>query len=128
MLLLMGLAVSGCANKAKTQAQIRRAYAAGQESMRAQMEHTQQPPAPQQMGDPADPQVRILGPVKTPVLLWSEGLTLGRALVEANYLRDTTPSAITIYRNNFPLDIDPQTLLQGRDYPLYPGDIVHIQE
>jgi hypothetical protein len=129
-ILLVGcLALVGCASKAKTQAQIRRAYAAGQEQARAQMEKAQQSQqAPPPMVDPGDPQVRILGSVKNPVLIWSEGLTLGRALVEASYLRNTTPAAITIYRNNFPLDIDPQTLLRGQDYPLYPGDIVHIQD
>jgi hypothetical protein len=62
------------------------------------------------------------------VLAWSEGLTLGRALVEAEYDNSRTPQVITIYRNNEPLAIDPQDLLQGHDYPLFPGDIVQIQD
>jgi hypothetical protein len=130
ILLLICLALTGCASKSNSQAQIRRAYAAGEQAARAQMEQAQlqssraQIPVPQD----GDPQVRILGSVKNPVLIWTEGLTLGRALVEAEYKRTTTPAAITIYRNNFPLPIDPQRLLQGEDYPLYPGDIVHIQD
>jgi hypothetical protein len=122
--LLFCLAVSGCASKAKQQAQVRRAYAAGEQAARAQMERAEK--AQQQLA--ADSQIRFLGAVRNPVLTWEPGLTLARAFVEAEYEKTGTPRAITIYRNNEPLDIDPQELLQGEDYPLFPGDIVHIQD
>jgi hypothetical protein len=125
ILLSFSVAFTGCANKKKQQAQIRRAYAAGEQAARAQMQQAQ--PAPPPMQQSTDPMVRILGPVKNPVLLWSDGLTLARAMVEAEYQKPNTPTAITIYRNNQPLSIDPQRVLQGEDYPLFPGDIVYIQ-
>jgi len=127
LILVVALMVSGCAShKDKTQEQIRRAYAAGAASARMQMaqSQTQQPQIPPS----TDPQVRILGAVRNPVLVWSEGLTLARALVLADYERNTAPSLITIYRNNQPLQIDPQAVLNGADYPLFPGDIVYIQD
>ena len=75
-----------------------------------------------------DPQVRILGSVRNPVLLWSDGLSLARALVLAEYQPNNPPTSITIYRNNQPLQIDPQAILNGADYSLFPGDIVYIQD
>lgn len=129
VILLVVLTACGCASKKKHQAEIRRAYAAGEQAARAQMQQAQTP----QSGAPpmqqtTDPQVRILGPVKNPVLMWSEGLTLAHALVEAEYQKSNTPRAITIYRNNQPIDVDPQLVLQGEDYPLFPGDIVYIRD
>jgi hypothetical protein len=123
----VALAVSGCAHhKEKTDEQIRRAYAAGAAGARMQMQQnqTQQPMLPPS----GDPQVRILGPVRNPVLVWSDGLSLARALVLAEYQRNNPPTSITIYRNNQPLQIDPQAVLNGADYPLFPGDIVYIQD
>ena len=122
------LLLAGCAghkNK-NNDDQVRRAYAAGAAAARMQMQQgqMQQPVIPPS----GDPQVRILGAVKNPVLVWSDGLTLARALAIAEYQRNNTPSSITIYRNNQPLQIDPQAVLNGADYPLFPGDIVYIQD
>jgi hypothetical protein len=124
LILLLAMALSGCASKAKQQAQIRRAYAAGEQAAHAQMEQA----AKQQQQLAIDAKVRILGRVRNPVLNWGPELTLARALVEAVYENTRTPSAITIYRNNHQLNIDPQQLLQGEDYPLFAGDIVYIQD
>ena len=121
------LSVPGCASHKKTSDdQLRRAYAAGAAAAQIQMQQaqTQQPMIPPS----GDPQIRVLGSVKNPVLIWSEGLTLARALVLADYQRNNPPSAITIYRNNQPLRIDPQTILGGADYPLFPGDLIYIQD
>jgi hypothetical protein len=134
LMLLLTLALAGCSSDAKTEAKIRRAYAAGEQAARAQMEQAQkqqqqqQPQPMQPMGAPVDSMVRILGHVRNPMLTWSDGLTLGRALVEAQYEDNNTPRAITIYRNNQPLQVDPLRLLQGQDFPLYPGDTIWIQE
>jgi hypothetical protein len=120
----------GCAGKSKKQAEMRRAYAAGVQAAQAQMRQTQMPPpvTSQPVPSSTDPEVRVLGSVRNPVLTWSEGLTLARALVLAEYEKSTVPTAITILRNNQPLQIDPQRVLQGEDYPLFPGDIVYIQD
>jgi hypothetical protein len=128
ILLLLCLALSGCASKVSNQMQIRRAYAAGEQAARAQMQQAQQSQPALPTPDSADPQIRIFGPVRNPVLPWSEGLTLARAFVEAEYQKPNTPVAITIYRNNEPLHVDPQRMLQGEDFPLFPGDIVYIQD
>jgi hypothetical protein len=128
VILLVVLTACGCAGKKKQQAEVRRAYAAGQQSVR-QMQQAQQPQMPpQSLQQPTDPLVRILGAVKNPILVWSDGLTLARALVESDYQKSTAPKAITIYRNNQPFTIDPQRVLEGDDYPLFPGDIVYIQD
>jgi hypothetical protein len=127
LIVLLALIASGCAHhQDKSQAQLLRAYTAGQQAARAQMQSQVAQPQPMQQG--TEPQVRVLGPVKNPVLMWSADLTLARALVQAEYLPSTAPTAITIYRNNQPLQIDVQSVLQGQDYPLFPGDIVHIQD
>ena len=129
VILLVVLTAGGCASKAKKQAQIRRAYAAGEQAARAQMQQAQtQQQTPPPIDQNGDPQIRIMGFVKNPVLNWSDGLTLARALVEAQYQKQTTPVAITIYRNNQPLHVDLQRLLDGQDYPLFPGDTVYIQD
>lgn len=82
----------------------------------------------QSLDQSGSPQIRILGAVQHPILDWTDGLTLDRALVEAVYMRRGAPQAITIIRNNQPLNVDIQRLLQGQDYPLYPGDVIQIQD
>jgi hypothetical protein len=127
LIFALALAVTGCAShKNKNDDQLRRAYAAGAAAAQMQMQqHQMQQPVIPPSGDP---QVRILGPVKNSVLVWSEGLSLARALVLAEYQRNSAPSSITIYRNNQPLQIDPQAVLNGADFPLFPGDIVYLQD
>jgi hypothetical protein len=122
--LLLCVTVSGCASKSKNQTQVRRAYAAGQQAAVAQMQQAQQ----QQAQLANQQQVRILGPVKNSLLLWSQEMTLARALNAAEYQSQAIPKSITIYRGNETYRIDPQRVLQGEDYNLFPGDIVLLQE
>jgi hypothetical protein len=117
--LILSAALTGCASKTKQQEQLRRAYESGLRAGQLQ--------AQQQMQQAALPQVRFLGHVKNPIVEWSEGITLTRALMAAQYLEENTPRAITIYRNGELLHVDIQKLLAGEDYPLYPGDTVIIQ-
>ena len=116
--LLLCLALSGCADKAKSREQLQHAYAAGVEAGKLQA---------QQQAQSAVPQVKFLGHVRNPMVLWTDGLTLAKALVDAQYLEQNTPTAITIYRNGQPIRVDPQTLLSGQDYPLFPGDTIVVQ-
>lgn len=122
--LLLSVAAFGCASKTRQQAQVRRAYAAGEQAARAQMEKAAQ----EQQRLAVDSQARIVGAVRNSVLAWSDGMTLARALAEAEYEKTRTPRMITIYRNNQQLNIEPQRLLDGEDYPLFAGDIVFIQD
>ncbi|HXT11102.1 MAG TPA: hypothetical protein VN873_06020 [Candidatus Angelobacter sp.] len=128
LIFLMALLAWGCASKRERQAQIRRAYAEGEQAARMQMEQAQTGQTPPLTRPPAQPQVRILGPVRNPVVMWYRGLTLSRALTLADYEKQTAPVAITIYRNNQPLRVDLQSLLQGQDYQLFPGDMIYIQD
>ena len=128
-ILLIALMACGCAGKTKKPTDYQRAYFAGAAAARAQMQQAQSPQSiPQPLPSTTEPQVRILGSVRNSVLMWTEGLTLARALVAAEYEKPNPPEAITIYRNNLPLHIDPQRVLQGEDYPLFPGDLVYIQD
>ena len=118
---LLCLATFGCASKktAPSQQQLQRAYMAGQQSAIAQMQ--------QQLQQASAPQVRMIGTVRNPVVPWYEGLTLSRAFVDSQYQNPSNPASITIYRGGNAIPIDPQSLLRGQDYPLYPSDVVVIQ-
>src|SRR5579871_3619178 len=111
ILLLLCFVLSGCASKAKSREQMQHAYAAGMQAGKLEA---------QQQAQSAVPQVKFLGHVRNPVVLWSDGLTLAKALVQAEYLDQNDPTAITVYRNGQPIRIDPQTLLAGQDYELFP--------
>ncbi len=123
VMIMLALLLSGCASKSKERAanqqQLQRAYMAGQQSANAQMQ--------QQMQQASAPSVRVVGTVGNPVVQWYEGLTLGRALVDSQYQNPRNPLGITIYRAGQMIPIDPQGLLRGEDYPLYPSDVVVIQ-
>lgn len=119
----LSLLLTGCAgNNAKAkQEQLKRAYNAGVEAGKVQAQQQMQ-----QAGNRV-PQVTFLGHVENPAVVWSEGLTLAKALVEAGYKDQNAPSSITIYRNGEPMRVDLQSLLGGEDYPLFPGDTIVIQ-
>jgi hypothetical protein len=118
ILLPLCLLLSGCAGKDKSREQMQHAYAAGVEAGKMQA---------QQQAQSAVPQVKFLGHVRNPVVLWTEDLTLAKAFVQAEYLEQNTPTTITIYRNGQATRVDPQSILAGQDYPLYPGDMIVIQ-
>ena len=68
------------------------------------------------------------GWVRNPAIEWREGLTLREAILNAIYTSHRTPSRIQILsKNGEVFDIDPETLLQGEDYFLEPGDTVTIE-
>src|SRR5438445_11813243 len=80
--LLVGLFFAGCTTKAKSNAQARAAFLAGQrQAMAAQAQ---------------GPSVRIIGNVKNPVVPWPEELTLANAIVEADYQDLINPSQVIV--------------------------------
>lgn len=107
--LLMGLGLTGCVSKARAKAEVRAAYLAGQQ---AQFQ---------------GPSVRINGPVKNPVLPWTPGLTLMKAIVSAEYEGATDPAEIIVVHGGMATRVEVRQLLAGEDVPLQPGDIVQIQ-
>jgi len=110
----------GCANRAKTNARVRRAYLAGQQDAPARLQQSPPPPA-------STPTVSFIGTVKNPLLIWSPDLTLAQALVDAEYAGAADPVLVVVYRNNQQISFTSQQLLNGEDFPLEAGDIVQIQ-
>jgi hypothetical protein len=71
--------------------------------------------------------ITFIGPVENPVVPWTPGLTLAKAILTAVYHSTSDPVMITLRRANEEIQIDPTRLLNGNDYPLRPGDVVHFQ-
>ena len=114
MLVLLAAFATGCTTKAKARAQAAAAFAAGQQWQAAQTPHV--------------PVVRVIGEVRNSLVEWSEGLTLARAIVAAEYTAPAAPIAITITRNGEIIRVNPGHLLQGRvDPELQAGDVVEIR-
>ncbi len=71
------------------------------------------------------PQVIVRGPVKNPVVPWTEGLTLASAIVTADYTGFMNPISVRVVRNGrVAVDVKGVDLLHGQDAPLQPGDII----
>ncbi len=115
LVLLCGI-LGGCVTKAKAKAQADAAYLAGQRDAMARVQQTQ----------PQTPSVRIEGPVKTSVVPWTSGLTLGQAIVAAEYQGVGDPTEILVIRGGMAHRIDIRGLFNGDDPLLQAGDVVHI--
>lgn len=112
--LLALLCVAGCSSKAQRDAELHAAFLAGQQS--AQTSPNTPPP------------ITILGDVRFHQFLWSEGLTLSRAILQAEYLGRRDPRTIFVVRRGERFPVAPAALLRGQsDPPLEPGDIVELQ-
>jgi len=112
---LLSLVCCGCVSRSKARAQAAAAFAAGQRQgfdtvTEARRVH-----------------VRVLGPVRQPEVMWTEGLTLAAAIVAADYTLPGEPRAIFILRQRERVFVDPKRLLRGEDVPLEPGDTIEIQ-
>jgi hypothetical protein len=114
--LLAALAFTGCQSKARLQAQSRAAFIAGEQAAYGRMSRQQ------------TPSVMLVGPVKNPLVPWHEGLTLGQAIVAAEYGSRKDPRQILIVRHGQAVPVDPKQLLNGSDVPLLNGDMVQIEE
>ena len=108
------LFASGCTTKTKARAEAKAAYAAGQRDAMTRWQA-------QQSGN-----ITFVGPVQTPIIPWSEDLTLSKALVQARYTSRKDPSMILIQRKEEKIPVDPQKLLEGEDVPVQPGDIIAL--
>src|SRR5208283_4470576 len=84
--LLLALALGGCVTKKAADAQARKAYLAGQQEARMQMQQYQT----QGQG----PCVTVNGEVHNHVVPWIQGLTLAKALLAADYYGTTDPGQI----------------------------------
>ena len=115
-LLALVLFAGGCTTKSKADAKARAAFAAGQQQVFERAFELQRT------------SVRFIGNVQNPLVEWADGLTLGQAMVAADYKDKTDPKEIIVLRGGQPMRVDPQQLLRGEDYPLQPGDTVEIRQ
>ena len=113
-LALLAIAITGCTTNSNAKAQAQSAYAAGQQQA---LERALQ----------ARNSVTVLGPVRNPLVPWTEDLTLAKALVAADYYAKTNPREILIVRQGRALPVDVNHLLGGEDIPLQAGDVVNIR-
>lgn len=115
LILSVSQVFSGCVSKSAAQAQARIAYLAGQRDALMRMQEQQR-----------NPSVTFIGPLNNPVVPWSDGLTLSRAIVSAGYNAPANPKMIIIRRSGQEIQIDPKRLLAGEDFPVQSGDMVEI--
>lgn len=128
-LMLFVLLLAGCTTKSKAQAQAKSAYLAGQlQALQRAQQQQQMPPASQPIAPASSNTVSIVGDVANPVLVWSEGLTLVRAIVAADYRSPQDPSVIFIVRKGQTFKVNPRQLINGLIDPvLEPGDVVELR-
>jgi hypothetical protein len=115
-LLLITIALSGCVSKSKADARARAAFIAGQQQAVVRMQQIQ--------GQGSS--VTVNGEVRNRVIPWTEGLTLAKAVLAADYYGTKDPGQIIIVHNGIATQVDPRQLLSGVDIPLQPGDIVQL--
>jgi hypothetical protein len=112
--LLLPVLAAGCESKSRAKAEARAAYFAGQQQGMA-------------MQAGAD-SVWIVGDVKTPVIPWTDDLTLAKAIIAAEYQGLGDPSQIVLRRSGRPpYFVSPRQLLSGYDLPLKPGDHIEVR-
>lgn len=114
-ILFLVIAAAGCTTRSRARAEAQAAYLAGQNA------------ALQRMAAAQRLSIAVLGPVQHPEIAWTNGLTLARALVEANYTGAGNPRQILLIRQGRSTAIAPDDLLHGHDVPLQPGDTISIQ-
>ena len=111
--LILSLAAFGCVTKSASRAQAQAAFAAGQQ---------------QSLRQDQSPTVFVRGEVKKSVIPWTEGLTLARAIVAAEYTGLLNPKDIFLTRQGETHFIAASHLLRGQEDPLLePGDLIELR-
>lgn len=117
--LLVMLLLCGCASKGPSLQQ-RQAYMAGQQQAIQAAQHPAQPQGPV---------VYFRGPVRNPVVPYTEGMTLSQALVSAYYTGFMNPLVVRIIRDGqVVVELKGIDLLHHEDAPLQAGDVVQVIE
>lgn len=121
ILLVAALLAGGCTTKSQARADANASYLRGQaQAMAVQSRGRLPPPAPPNT-------VAIIGPVQVTALKWTPDLTLLKTIVAAEYIPAGDPSQINIIRSAQRIPVSAQALLDGRDVPLRPRDVVELQ-
>ena len=116
--LLLAAMFGGCVSKSKADAKARAAFLAGQQQAIMRLQQAQM----QGQG----PCVTVNGEVRNHVVPWTEGMTLAKAVLAADYFGAADPNQILIVHNGLATSVEPSQLLSGVDIPLQPGDIVQL--
>ena len=111
--LLLLSSFAGCTTRSNAKQQARAAYAQGQQQAQRMLQ--------------ARTSVTLVGAVHTPMIPWTEDLTLAKALIIADYYGQGAPREILLVRNGQAQRIDPNQLLAGNDVPLLAGDLIQIR-
>ncbi len=109
-------ALSGCVSKSEAELQAKAAYLSGQREAMVQSQQQAQSPT-----------VRVIGPVKNPIVPWIQGMNLSKALFDAGCFSNFNPTSIAIHRPGQDMDIDLQRFYAGDDYPVLPGDVIELR-
>jgi hypothetical protein len=115
---IVWLGLGACVTKSQAKAQARAAYLAGQQEAVARMQQNQV--------RAQGATVQINGPVRNPVVPWTQGMTLMKAIVAAEYGGATDPAEILILRHGVATRVEVQKLLGGQDIPVLPDDVVQL--
>ena len=107
--------VLGCVSKAKARRDAQAAFIAGQHEATRRAQTAGRGPS-----------VTINGPVNTPVLPWTEDLTLAKAIVQAEYTAPGEPAEVLLVRSGRAFRLELKQLFSGHDVPLQPGDIIQL--
>ena len=70
--------------------------------------------------------VTVTGEVRNSIIPWTEGLTLAKAIVAADYTAYMAPRIIRVIREGQTTEIKPSALLNREDMPLQPGDSIQL--
>ncbi len=104
----------GCVTESASELRSRNAYERGRASAVQ--------PAPVSVA------VTVIGPVRHRSILWTDGLTLARAIIGAEYLLEKDPSAIFLTRGAQTMQFTAAQLLGGNEGPvLMPGDVIEVR-
>jgi hypothetical protein len=108
------LLIAGCVSKTKAKLNAQQAYITGQQHAMMTMQQNQNA-------------VQIRGNVKNTTIPWTEGLTVAKAIVAAEYQGTHDPASVIIIRHGTGTEIKASDLLQGQDEPVQPGDLIEIR-
>lgn len=115
------LLVTGCVSERKAKLEQQQAYIAGQEqALKAAGINPNQP---------RKQVVFVQGPVRNPVVPWTEGMMLSQAIVTADYTGFMNPVLVRVIRaGQVVAEMKGIDLLHHEDASLEPGDVVQLIE
>lgn len=108
------LATAGCTTRSKARAGAQAAYQAGQEQTFARVAEARRI------------NIHFIGPVRHAEIIWADGLTLAKAVAAADYWDARDPKVVMIIRQRERINVSPRDLLNGKDWPLEPGDTIEM--